>query len=101
MTKLNAAKQYDAVIYLWQSDAQLIDNRAPVWIGIVKKYIAPEKKLTLNFLNTPHITNSDMLSTLMDDVAPLSTVVITAPAEKRQLLPRSWLWDGRILQIRD
>ena len=89
MTKLNDNNQYAAVIYLWQSDVQLLNSQTPLWVGSLKKYTATHKEIF-----------TDTLSILLNDTRTLKTSLITLPKEKQDKIPATWEWDGKILQLK-
>ncbi len=99
MTKRNKANQFDAVLYLWESDTALTNSQTPLWVGTLKKYEPHEERFSLSLTKIKPKTLSDVLPLLAENASPFKTTLIFLPDEKRSQLPQEWKWDGKILQL--
>lgn len=101
MTKVNTKNHYDLVLYLWQSDIELINSKTPLWVGVVEKYEDPHANLFRAHSKEKTALFTDVLPTLLSDTHTLKTTIITLPAAKRAEFPNDWGWQGKILQIEE
>jgi membrane protein DedA with SNARE-associated domain/membrane-associated phospholipid phosphatase len=101
MTKLNTKNHYDFVLYLWQSDIELINNKTPLWVGVIEKYENPHTNLFHTHSKEKITLFTDVLPTLLSDTRTLKTTTITLPLAKRANFTSEWEWQGEILQIEE
>lgn len=99
MTKLNDNKRYDVVLYLWQSDFELIDHDNPLWIGTLLEYEDPHHAI-LHPTQPLKTTYTDVLPLLLNDLNNQNTHVLQISQSKQHSSPHLKYWDGKILQIK-
>lgn len=81
MTKPSMTNHYDIVLYLWVSDIHLTNSTSPLWIGTLKQYEDPHKKLLQINSKSDYSVYRKVLPTLLNDTRTLQTKEITAPIE--------------------
>ncbi len=99
MTKLNQQNRYDVVLYLWQSDIEMIDQNTPLWIGTLLEYEDPHQDI-LHPTKPLKSTYSDVLPILIRDLTENKTNIIQVSSSKQHPAQHLKLWDGKVLQIR-
>lgn len=99
MTKLNHQNRYDVVLYLWQSDIELIDQNTPLWIGTLLEYEDPHQSI-LHPTRLPKSTFTDVLPILIKDIDKEKINLFQISKRQYSSAPRLKGWDGKILQVK-
>ncbi len=100
MTKMNDQNRYDVVLYLWQSDIDLIDHESSLWLGTLLEYEDPHQAI-LHPTKEPKSTFKDVLPLLIHDLQNEKTTTIQLFQSERTSAPHLKHWDGKILQIQN
>jgi membrane protein DedA with SNARE-associated domain/membrane-associated phospholipid phosphatase len=99
MTKFNAHNHFEAILYLWPSEIQILNGQTPLWLGTLKKYKDVHQELLHSSTSAQSGTFNEEFSILLKDTQKSKTFMITVSPDNQNAIPAQWNWSGKILQL--